>query len=484
MNRWYMLLFSFCLAGLLGLTVFIGSCYDETDEEEEDEQEEFEETPPSYDKELFGWGFGTKTLRYTGGQWQELDEEPFSVTIYGSVFVDQSYGYAYGKRRIFRYSNSEWRRATPANMPPADIIDAVATEDGTVWFAANNTFNEGYLIRATTSGSLNVIPTEGVIASRPIHLVSLCTYPGSNSIHMLGIFDDWYYLFTWNGQAVYTEPIMQIPFVNVGDDDDDDDTSPDDDDDDDDDDDNDDNDNNDDYAKRAPRQKDLIQTLFLTDLVVSPADGAFYATGRDQLAGELRGVVWKRLDVQNWERTELTASSGCKTSNANKLFFLPTGEAFVLAGCNYSQIYGKPLDGAWTEFQLPGEKGEEYALYDIFMLSYNKGYAVGYSSHMKAPLLLQRDPGGWLHTQTYAEADRERIYSVVMFEGQAPGSVSDDDDDDASPTDDDDDTTTDDDDTSPTDDDDDTTTDDDDTSPTGDDDDDDLSDDDMPSANE
>jgi hypothetical protein len=126
-------------------------------------------------------GFGTKTLNYKGGQWLDLDEEP-STSRFTAPFSWITLTGTPTASAAFSAIKTTMAPRTPSNMPSATSSTPWHARRH-VWFAANNTFHEGYLIRATTTGSLNVIPTEGVIASRrPVHLISLCTYPGSNSI--------------------------------------------------------------------------------------------------------------------------------------------------------------------------------------------------------------------------------------------------------------------------------------------------------------
>jgi hypothetical protein len=112
------------------------------------------------------------------------------------------------------------------------------------------------------------------------------------------------------------------------------------------------------------------------------------------------------------------------------LSFLPTAKRSS-SPTAITRILHETVERAWRETQLPGEKGDEYVLYDISMLTYDRGYAVGYTSATREPLLLQRDPAGWVRAVTYAESDREHIYSVAMFPPIKPAGVgpSDDDDD-------------------------------------------------------
>jgi hypothetical protein len=117
---------------------------------------------------------------------------------------------------------------------------------------------------------------------------------------------------------------------------------------------------------------------------------------------------------------------------------MTAGTGYAVAQRTYSIIL-RLLDDIWLQEDVPGEKGAEFAVHDISLISDEVGWAVGHATTPDEPLMLLKSAEGWLQARPPKDFldSGLSLFAVSMF--PAPESQTDDDDDDTSPDDDDDD---------------------------------------------
>jgi len=365
---------------LLAAGLFLLQCSDDSDDDDDTTPDNGDEQPPT-DQTMVGWAFGDSIYRYSDGYWREQPDEAVTGKLIAAAFINRDFGYAISEYNVYRYNEGVWSRITPPDYPlSAAMFDIAIADGGVVWFAARDPDGEGYLIKHLPTGENAVFKLNPTISTIPVLLKAILAVPGDPYLHMVAEVEGYFQHWAWNEQDKVTDIIIANDPENP--------------------------------------------TVEINDLAIAP-DGALWAAGWD-LADELQtGVFWRR-GAEAWDRRPAMASTDCRTTSVRKVMFTDDGIGYALADCIWSQIYRSTDASNWTEMSLPGDKGEEFVINDISLISDTKGWAVGYTSVLDEPLLLLRNESGWNQSRSLDTDTGHELNAVAIFDYPLPGGVDDD----------------------------------------------------------